>query len=67
MDGMGIVSLATTPSVIIVFAAAQSAALAPSREASGLIPGSLSHPADVFLPSWSCGRPAALDIHVIIN
>ena len=27
--------------------------------------GSLSRPADVFLPSWSCGRPAALDIHVI--
>ena len=42
-----------------------SAAFAPSKEAPGLVIGSLSRPADVFLPSWSCGRPAALDIHVI--
>ena len=49
----------------VVFTAAQSAALAPSKEAPGLVTGSLSRPADVFLPSWSCGRPAALDIHVI--
>ena len=49
----------------VVFTAAQSAALAPSKETLGLAPGSLSRPADVFLPSWSCGRPAALDIHVI--
>ena len=47
------------------FNAAQSAALAPSREASGMVPGSLFHPVDVFLLSWSCGRPAVLDIHVI--
>ena len=49
----------------MVFSVAQSAALAPSKEITGLVPGSLSRPADVFLPSWSCGRPAALDIHVI--
>ena len=49
----------------VVFTAAQSAAFAPSKEAPGLVIGSLSRPADVFLPSWSCGRPAALDIHVI--
>ena len=49
----------------VVFTAAQSAAFAPSKEASGLVTGSLSRPTDVFLPSWSCGRPAALDIHVI--
>ena len=30
-----------------------------------MVPGSLSRPTDMFLPSWSCGRPAALDIHVI--
>ena len=30
-----------------------------------LIPNSLSRPADVFLPTWSRGRPAALDVHVI--
>ena len=49
----------------VVFTGAQSAAFAPSKEAPGLVTGSLSRPADVFLPSWSCGRPAALDIHVI--
>ena len=27
-----------------------------------LIPNSLSRPADVFLPSWKRGRPAALDV-----
>ena len=26
---------------------------------------SLSRPADVFLPTRSCGRPAALDVHVL--
>ena len=31
----------------------------------GLIPGSSSRPADVFLPTWKRGRPAALDITVI--
>ena len=41
----------------VVFTAAQSAAFAPSKEAPGLVTGSLSRPADVFLPSWSCGRP----------
>ena len=30
-----------------------------------LIPNSLSRPADVLLPTWSRGRPAALDVHVI--
>ena len=49
----------------VVFTAAQLAALAPSKEIPGLVSGSLARPADVFLPSWSCGCPAALDIHVI--
>ena len=45
----------------VIFSAAQSAALRPSREAQGLIPESLSRPADVFLPTWQGGR----DVHVI--
>ena len=49
----------------VIFSAAQSAALGPSREAQGLIPESLSRPADVFLPTWQGGRPAALEVHVI--
>ena len=49
----------------VIFSAAQSAALAPSKESPGIVPSSLSRPADVLLPNWSSGRPAALDVHVI--
>ena len=48
-----------------LFSAAQTAALAPKKEVPALIPGSSSCPADVYLPIWSRGRPAALDITVI--
>ncbi len=40
-------------------------ALGPSKETPGLIPDSASRPADVLLPNWTNGRPAALDVHVI--
>ena len=46
----------------VIFNAAQSAALGPSRN---LVPDSSSRPADVFLPTWYHGCPAALDVHVI--
>ena len=36
----------------VIFSAAQTAALAPRREVPSLIPGTQSHPADVFLPNW---------------
>ena len=48
-----------------LFEAAQSAALSPTREAPGLIADSRSRPADILLPTWHRGRPAALDVHVI--
>ena len=48
-----------------LFEAAQSAALSPTREASGVVVDSCSRPADILLPMWRCGRPAALDVHVI--
>ena len=48
-----------------LFTVAQSASLAPSREALGVVADSQSRPADILLPTWHCGRPAALDIHVI--
>ena len=48
-----------------LFSAAQSAALAPRKEVPSLIPGSSSRPADVYLPNWKGGRPAALDVTVI--
>ena len=47
------------------FSAAQPAALAPRREVPSLIPGSSSRPADIYLPIWDRGRPAALDVTVI--
>ena len=49
----------------VLFSAAQSAALGPVREASSMISNSQSRPADVLLPTWHHGRPAALDVHVI--
>ena len=48
-----------------LYSAAQSAALAPRREVPSLIPGSSSRPADVFLPQWKRGQPAAIDVTVI--
>ena len=48
-----------------VFSAAQSADLAPRKEVPSLIPGTLSRPADIFLPNWQRGQPAALDVTVI--
>ena len=48
-----------------LFSAAQSAALVPRKEVPSLIPGTNSRPADIFLPNWCMGRPAALDVTVI--
>ena len=49
----------------VLFNAAQSAALAPTKEARNLVPGSSARPADILLLYWCCGRPAALDVSVI--
>uniref|UniRef100_A0A1X7T0W1 Uncharacterized protein n=1 Tax=Amphimedon queenslandica TaxID=400682 RepID=A0A1X7T0W1_AMPQE len=49
----------------VIFTAAQSAALSPRQEAPSLVPDSLSRPADVFLPHWLQGRPAALNVTII--
>ena len=48
-----------------LFSAAQSAALAPRKEVPALIPGNCSRPADIYLPNWRRGQPAALDVTVI--
>jgi hypothetical protein len=48
-----------------LFVAAQSAALAPLREVPSLIPGTQSRPADIFLPRWTRGLPAALDVTIV--
>ena len=49
----------------IIYAAAQSAALAPSRETLGLVPGSQARPDNIFLPCWSLGHPSAFDVLII--
>ena len=49
----------------MLFSAAQAAALAPRKEVHSLIPGSSSRPADVYLPNWKRGQPAAIDMTVI--
>ena len=49
----------------VIFCAAQSTALSPSKEVPNLILDSLSRPADIFLLTWSCGPPAAVVVHVI--
>ena len=49
----------------VLFAAARTATLSPRKELPALIPGSSSHPADVYLPCWHRGKPAAFDISVI--
>uniref|UniRef100_A0A1X7T2V3 Uncharacterized protein n=1 Tax=Amphimedon queenslandica TaxID=400682 RepID=A0A1X7T2V3_AMPQE len=37
----------------------------PGREVPSLVPDSSSRPADIFVPSWSLSRPAAMDVTVI--
>ena len=49
----------------VMFSVAQSATLSPHKELPSLIPGCSSKPADVFLPYWTHGCPAALDASVI--
>ena len=49
----------------VLFNAAQSAALAPTKEAPNIVPGSSACPADILLPYWCRGRPAALDFSVV--
>ena len=50
-----------------LFSAAQTAGLAPRKEVPSLIPGTRSRPADIFLPIWQRGQPAALHMTVISN
>ena len=50
---------------ICLFSMAQSSALAPWKEVPSLIPGSVSRPADIYLPNWKRGQPTALDVTVI--
>ena len=48
----------------IIFNATSAASLAPIKEQRNLIPGERSKPGDIFIPTWSAGRPAAFDVTV---
>ena len=48
-----------------LYSVARISALGPLKEVPGLIPGSLSRPADLYLPYWRRGRPAAMDVTVV--
>ena len=48
-----------------LFSTAQSTTLASRKEMPSLVPRSASRPADVFLPTWERGQPAAIDVTVV--
>ena len=48
----------------VIFQAAQHASLNPLKEMPGLIPNSLSRPADVYIGNWVDGRKVAFDVSV---
>ena len=48
-----------------VFKEAQLASLSPTMEMPGLIPGSSSRPADIFIPTWIDGKKVAFDVSVV--
>ena len=48
-----------------IFSVTLSTALSPRKKAPSLIPGTRSRPADIYIPTWSGGRPAAFDVTVI--
>ena len=48
-----------------IFKEAQLASLSPTSEMPGLIPGSQSRPADVYVPTWINGKKVAFDVSVV--
>ena len=63
--GIVIVSSDTTPSVMSSLLQPNQLLCLPQKEAPTIIAGTSSRPADVFLPTWSRGQPAALDVTVM--
>ena len=47
-----------------IFNVAQHGSLNPRKEMPGLIPGTLSRPADVYIDNWVDGRKIAFDVSV---
>ena len=49
----------------VLWQAAQTGCLGPTREDRALLPGTDARPADVLIPHWIGGRTTALDVTVI--
>ena len=50
---------------VTLFDVALSVALALTREGPGVVANSQARLADILSPTWRCGCPATLDVHVI--
>ena len=48
-----------------LYQTAVQAALGPSKEPDGLLPGSDDRPADILIPYWTQGRDTAIDVTVV--
>ena len=48
-----------------IFKEAQHASLNPTKEMPGLVPNSLSRPADMYIANWVDGRKMAFDVSVV--
>ena len=48
-----------------LYNSAVAACLGPTREGRALLPGQGGKPADVFIPHWSQGKDAALDVTIV--
>ena len=64
MSWKGRYDFATRPPKGQIFSACSAANLSPVCEQKNLIPETNSRPGDVYLPYWSAGQTAALDITI---
>ena len=49
----------------VIYGMASQAALSPQLEKQYILPGTQMKPADLFIPTWSAGKPLAIDISVV--
>ena len=49
----------------VIYGMASQAALSPQLEKQYILPGTQMKPADLYTPTWSAGKPLAIDISVV--
>ena len=49
----------------VIYGMASQAALSPQLEKQYILPGAQMKPTDLFIPTWSAGKPLAIDISVV--